>query len=269
MRTRDLIINGVFIMWTPAILIASAALADEAKPPEARGWYLLTKKLASLHGGRVSSVTEEYVSRAFPDHLFYVLGFAQYPLARSAPAPLHVRNLFIVRPTDFVEHIVDRGALETFFRSTLAPVTTEAQAVDAAKAWMRLLEEFHQDGYYRFSIPEESVVAAATSGGQEVTVKAVVDAGGWGEIVTHLTFDHVGRLVNITDAASLKRSIRPVCQATKLLDADPLVREMAEQAILVIGKSAKEYLDEQRARARPELQQAIDRVWQRILDEDR
>jgi hypothetical protein len=44
---------------------------------------------------------------------------------------------------------------------------------------------------------------------------------------------------------------------------------MAEDAILVMGKAAKEYLDEQRARARPALREAIARIWQRILGEDR
>ena len=61
--------------------------------------------------------------------------------------------------------------------------------------------------------------------------------------------------------------VRPICQATKLLDADPLVRRMAEQDILVMGQSAKEYLDEQRANAKPELKAAIDRIWKRIVDE--
>jgi hypothetical protein len=56
--------------------------------------------------------------------------------------------------------------------------------------------------------------------------------------------------------------------STKLLDPDPVVRGMAEEAILVVGKGAKAYLDEQRARARPELQEAIDRIWRRILSED-
>jgi hypothetical protein len=60
-----------------------------------------------------------------------------------------------------------------------------------------------------------------------------------------------------------------ICQATKLLDPDPIVRRMAEQDLLVIGKPATEYLDEQRARATPALREAIDRIWPRILIEDR
>ena len=67
----------------------------------------------------------------------------------------------------------------------------------------------------------------------------------------------------------MKRGVRPICQATKLLDPDPVVRQMAEDAILVMGKAADEYLSEQRARATPALREAIDRIWQRILIEDR
>ena len=63
--------------------------------------------------------------------------------------------------------------------------------------------------------------------------------------------------------------MRPICQATKLLDPDPVVRRMAEDAILLMGKPAKEYLDGQRARATPALREAMDRIWQRILIEDR
>src|SRR5205085_1021891 len=62
---------------------------------------------------------------------------------------------------------------------------------------------------------------------------------------------------------------RPICQATKLLDPDPVVRRMAEQDLLIMGRAVKPYLDEQRARAEPGLRKAIDRLWQRILDEDR
>jgi hypothetical protein len=44
---------------------------------------------------------------------------------------------------------------------------------------------------------------------------------------------------------------------------------MAEQDLLVMGKAAEAYLAEQRTEADPELQRAIDRIWERILAEDR
>jgi multimeric flavodoxin WrbA len=63
--------------------------------------------------------------------------------------------------------------------------------------------------------------------------------------------------------------MRPICQSTKLLDPDPIVRKMAEQDILIMGSPAKEYLDWQRTQVSPELRQAIDRIWQRIIKEGR
>src|SRR5207249_6646109 len=63
---------------------------------------------------------------------------------------------------------------------------------------------------------------------------------------------------------SIRPGPRPICQATKLLDADPLVRRICEQDLLIMGLSARDYLAEQRAAARPELRDAIDRLWQKI-----
>jgi hypothetical protein len=44
---------------------------------------------------------------------------------------------------------------------------------------------------------------------------------------------------------------------------------MAEQDLLIMGRAARGYLDEQRARATPALRKAIDRIWERILEGDR
>ena len=63
--------------------------------------------------------------------------------------------------------------------------------------------------------------------------------------------------------------MRPICQSTKLLDSDPIVRKMAEQDLLIMGKAAKPYLDEQRAKVSPPLRDAIDKIWQQILIEGR
>jgi hypothetical protein len=71
-------------------------------------------------------------------------------------------------------------------------------------------------------------------------------------------------LTKATAKAEIKPGPRPVCHATKLLDADPVVRAIVEQDLLIMGRAAKPYLDEQRAKAGPELQEAIDRIWQRI-----
>jgi len=92
-------------------------------------------------------------------------------------------------------------------------------------------------------------------------------------LVSHDDFDSWQETLEITSNRALmteiKRGIRPICQATKLLDPDLIVRGMAEQAILVMGRAAKEYLAEQRESASPELRDAIDRIWHKIVSEDR
>ena len=254
--------------WSFAVLAVGVALAGEI--PD-----VLAKKLAEFQGaerGQTIPVTGEPVTRAFPSHLFYVLRFRQYPVPWVPPEPLKTNNLFVVKPDGSVEHIRDTEALKGFFRATLAPVRMEAQAKGAVKAWLRLAQEFHQDGFFHFSIPDDSVIVAPVErGGHQVTGKAVVDpkGGNGGEILASLTFDQAGTLVKVEETVDVKRGIRPICQATKLLDPDPIVRGMAEQAILIMGQAAKGYLDEQRSRASPALQQAIDRIWQQILVEDR
>jgi hypothetical protein len=240
---------------------------------DARARALIGRSLAQFPGaerGTISQVLDAELTRTLPGYAFYALRFRQYPVAQVPPGPLKASNVLVVGQDDSVAVLVDPPALEKFFRSTVPPVATEAQAKAAATAWLRLSEELAQDGFFQFSIPESSVAAGlAASGGQRVTGKAVVapQAGNQGEIDATLIFDQSGKLVSVTETKTIKRGIRPICQATKLLDLDPVIRGMAEQDILVMGKAAKPYLDEQRATAAPDLQQAIDRLWRRILAE--
>lgn len=271
---------NVIILSSLAVFVAGLAQAGqtnptELAPDETQSRELLSQKLASLKGaerGQVIPLADEALGRTFAGHRFYVLRFRQYPVAVLPPDPLKTNNVFVVKPDGSLGHLSDVATLEAFFRATLPPVTTDAQAIDSARAWLRVAQEFRQDGFLRFSIPDESVkVVSMASGGREVTAKAVVipQGGNQGEIVASLTFDGRGKVVTVSESANIKRGIRPICQATKLLDPDPIVRAMAEQAILVMGRAAGEYLDEQRARAIPELREAIDRLWRRVLAEDR
>jgi hypothetical protein len=194
--------------------------------------------------------------------------FRQYPVARLAPEPLKSGNVFVVK-REKVEPVSDVKALERFFADNLHPVKDESAARAAAEAWLRLSEELHQDGFYHFGIPDRDLTASKEKDGWQASGKAVVElkGGNSGEIQATLTFDADGKLTRADETAKLKAGVRPICQATKLLDSDPIVRRMAEKDILVMGRLAGPYLEEQRARAGPELRRAIDRVWQRILDE--
>jgi hypothetical protein len=252
---------------------AGAPNPTTAAPDERQGRELLDQALAGFPGaerGEVIPLAEAAIEQAFPGYRFYVLRFRRYPVAVLPPASLEASNVFVVKPDGSVARLADTRALEAFFQSALAPVTTDADAKEAARAWLRLVEEFHQDGFLQFSIPDATLQAGPTlGGGHEATGKAIVasQGGNLGEVTSLLTFDSAGRLVRASATARIKRGIRPICQATKLLDPDPVVRRMAELDLLVMGRAAKPYLDEQRAIASPELRDEIDRVWQQILRE--
>jgi hypothetical protein len=268
----------VVVLASATVFAFETARAGQATPvngvpDENQSREVLSQALAGFPGaerGQVIPLAEATIEQTFPGHRFYVLRFRRYPVAVVPPAPLEASNVFVVKPDGSVARLSDTRALEAFFQSALAPVTTDADAKEAARAWLRLVEEFHQDGFLQFSIPEASLQAAPTpGGGHEATGKAIVNpqGGNRGEVTSILTFDPAGRLVSASTSATIKRGIRPICQATKLLDPDPVVRRMAEQDLLLMGRAAKPYLDEQRAIASPELQGAIDRVWQQILRE--
>ena len=213
------------------------------------------------------SITDESIKRVLPKHELYVLGFRQHPVAQMAPRPLKQRNLFAVAKDGKVQHLTSTAALEEFFRNALVPITDSESAIAVTQAWLRLSEEFKQDGFFRFSIPADSLTCQKLGNGLKATGKAVVTQGGKGDIRVTLTFNDVGRLTEAEEKSTVKPGVRPICQATKLLDPDPIVRRMAEADILVMGRTAKDYLDEQRSRVSPELRDAIDRIWKRIIDE--
>jgi hypothetical protein len=219
----------------------------------------------------VQYVQYDPVWHAFPKYYFFTAFFRLYPVAAAPPEGLKSSNIFVVGPDGKPKLINDTKALEEFFRTNLPGIKEDDAAKDAVRAWLRLSQEFRQDGFYQFQLMDDSTKVARDGDARVASGKTVVMKGGNGELNVTLKFDADGKLVKngVTEEGNLKPGPRPICQATKLLDADPIVRRMAEQDLLIMGRAAKSYLDEQRAKASPELQRAIDRLWQRILDEGR
>jgi hypothetical protein len=222
-------------------------------------------------GGRpgtytVTEVSAAYVDAVFPYTCFVEVIFRQYPIAILAPQGLSASNVFAVDPTG-VYPLTTPDDLMNYFYSWVFPVGGEDDAVAVGESWGRLSEVYTQDMFYRFTDP---AVQATTFGDGSIEATGSVDAirpSGTGSLFFTLDFDPNGVLDNIAERRTFRPGPRPICQATKLLDKDPIVRRMAEDAILVMGSRAKFYLDEQRKKASPELKKAIDRVWQRIVDE--
>lgn len=266
---------------TPALLVAltlaSPVLADDPKPPTDEDVKAAKDRVADYlkglkggEAGRVTALTGDGLPATFPDHILFAVIFPQYPVARVAPEPLQSSNVIAVpkKKDGKPVPVTNEKQLEKFFAGNARPVKTAAAAEDAMKAWLRAQAELNQDGFYKFAVKADA--AKVTGDVVTVTGKAPVDpqGGNKGEIMAALSFKD-GRMLENATKVSLTPGPRPICQATKLLDPDPIVRRMAEDSLRMMGSAAKPYLDEQRAKANAELRAAIDRVWERIVAEGR
>src|SRR5262249_59701884 len=100
------------------------------------------------------------VQDLFPGHQVLVASFRQWPVALVPPEPLKSRNLFIVSKMGKMEHFTDAKGLETFFKTNV-PATANGKNV--VQAWLRLSQEFIQDGFYKFTISEKIEELAGSS----------------------------------------------------------------------------------------------------------
>ncbi len=264
-----------------ALAAASPAAADDPKKPASptaaeveAAQKRLAEYLGKLPGGqaaRVTVLTGDGVGTTFPDHVLFAVVFPQYPLARLAPAPLKSANVIAVPKGDGRPiPVTSVKELQALFKEHARPVGKSADVEDATRAWLWASAELSQDGFFQFTVQLDKKVATDGKGTYRAGGAAVVvpKGGNKGELRAALTFKD-GKLDAVEEKRRIIAGVRPICQATKLLDPDPIVRGMAEQALRVMGTTAKTYLDEQRAKASPELKAAIDRVWQQILAEDR
>jgi hypothetical protein len=244
------------------VLKAEKALAEDLE------------KLKATHG-QVIWIDAPAVAKAFPKDVFFAVRFRQFPVARILPEGLKASNVFVVPGGGKADRLPDARALQKFFHDHLEPVKADGPARTALIAWLSLAPEYVQDGFYKFEVLDKEIVMAGKAAEKdgveevltrEVTGRAIVKQGGNGEIGATLVFGEDGKLRDVRQKVKVRPGPRPICQATKLLDPDPLVRRMAEQDLLIMGLAARDYLQEQRARATPELQYAIDRLWRRIVD---
>src|SRR5437870_8859657 len=171
----------------------------------------------------IHAVDDQYVLDTFHGVDFFGVQFRQYPVAKQTPDGLSASLVaFVLDGQVFI--LNDSSQLrDVFFR--LEPVQSEAQALDVGRSYLRLTEEFVQDMFYRFSDPKVGNFTD-DSGNLEVSGQVLVTAGGRGNIDALLIFDADGVLQFISEDVQVVEGPRPVCQATKLLDPDPIVRKM-------------------------------------------
>lgn len=285
----------VEIVGVLLLLVAQGCGNSSSNPPNllatskaealVRSWL---PAAVSLSTRDLHEVNDSRAERLFPDTRFLVLDFPQFPIATGAPAPLSTNNLFAVNERDGVIHMTDNASLSTFFTRRLrqSQIVDEATAArnrnaapDVVHVWLRLSQELRQDGFYHFDIPAASIAVLSEAPRRDREQfgrylglgRAVVipQGGNLGVIHVSILFEGNGDFLEAKECVDLIQGLRPVCQALKLLDPDPVVRKRAEQDLLIMGRSAGPYLQERRAEASPALRVEIDRVWQKIIAERR
>jgi hypothetical protein len=199
------------------------------------------------------------------------LNFQKYPMQRQPVAPLGPNNIMLVNKAGKVAMLNSLDAMRYWLGKAVQNIPSSRLPV-ATKLALQLTQELVTDGMFAFSPGEIKVKAEGNK--KRFTLRSPVKPkggdSGWVEV--SLVFEPVGKnwkLYTFDRGHLLTPGVRPICQATKLLDPDPIVRRMAEQDILIMGRACKPYLDWIRAQSKPELQNAIDAIWQRILERDR
>lgn len=253
-------------------LVAFLASPALAQPDEKTAIETVRKHIDSLENGKgageVSAQSAAAVKKIFPDYQMVLVRFRLFPVARIMPEGLRASNVYAVDKDGKLELLKDVKTMEKFFRTHHKPAKSEAEAKAILGAWMTLTQEFHQDGMFKFEIQEKQF-AVAQDVGLNARGRLIVMAGGNGDLIAELDYDKDGKLSKVVEKAKIVPGPRPICQATKLLDNDPIVRKMAEQDLLFMGLAAREYMMEQRERAAPELRDAIDRLWRKIQENGR
>jgi hypothetical protein len=199
--------------------------------------------------------------------VFFSLWFRQYPVAIGPSEPLKTNNIFAVTGKEVV-HLKSAEELGAYFQNHLNLVKGLETAKTAAIAQLLLVREFQQDGFFQFQKPEVTVTSGKGGPIAQGAVQVVENRGDKGELTVLMSFLE-GRLETVKFDGKVSPGIRPRCQATRLLDPDPAVREIMRRDLIVMGSSATRYLAEQWQKASPQLRDVLDDVWQQIVDEDR
>ena len=240
---------------------------EKAETPERKVLNDYLSKYPVARSATLSPMDTKDLKELFPKAAFFSLRFRQYPVAIAPPKPLASNNVFVVLGKK-VTHLSNSSALGKYFQENVKATDKEAQASSAALAFLRLDQELHQDGFYRFEKPKVKVSTA--KGGFIARGEVAVEQkrGDRGSLTVQLSF-LPGKLEKVTPGGKLSPGIRPRCQATRLLHPDPVIREIMRRDLIVLGSTARDYLSEQWEKAEPKLRKEIEAVWQQILREGR
>ncbi|GIW79398.1 MAG: hypothetical protein KatS3mg105_1205 [Gemmatales bacterium] len=213
-------------------------------------------------------LSDPRILRTFPDYLFFDVRFRYnygVPLGEIEGSACWAVN----KKTGKTIRLGQNGEADTkelikFFETNMAPVNSDAVQKEAVWACLRIAQEaFTEHGWMSMTIKESDIlVGNVTAIGKSVVTPK---GGNSGELIVYLARED-GNKATVRIENKIRRGPKPICQATRLLDPDPILCRICEQQLLLIGVHADDYLADRRARAETaELRNAIDRIWQRIV----
>lgn len=219
-------------------------------------------KIGGNRGVQIQWIDNAAVRKVFPQATFFAVRYRQFPVGFAPPEGLSSSNVFAVSSKDKVTTLTTEEQLKKYYLSqvSMPKLGVDQQAKLAVISWLALTQELVQDGFYKFEILTEGIQVGKRNG----KGRLIVARGGNGEISVNVGLDVKGKPVSIGQQTKVIAGPRPRCQATKLLDADPIVRYMAETELRFMGQPARTYLLEQRAKANSQLRREIDRMLKEI-----
>jgi hypothetical protein len=185
----------------PRVKLTPAELSQAEKAVKA---YL--EKVKGSHAV-VTPIRDETLARVLPGQAFFGVLFRQLPAGRLPPRGLGPANVLVVTG-DKVEPLTDVKELELHFRTRLPLLGADEGLKDAARAWLKLSQHLHQDGFYKFQIDDSTEVISNKT--TKIAVgKSNVLMGGTGLISARLIFDMSGRLMQVSEDSKLRPDPRP------------------------------------------------------------
>jgi hypothetical protein len=199
--------------WAAGAVAAYAAPPkDKLTPAEVRKAETAVKaELARLEGSHalVTHIKNGPLQRSLPGYAFFAVRYRQYAAGEMPPPSLSPSNVFAVCE-DKVEALTDMKELERYFKAHLSPRTTDERLKDSARAWVRVAQELHQDGYFKFALEDGATKVLERPGGSRIAVgKGVVKEGGGGVISARLVFNKAGMLTMVSEDSKIRKGDRP------------------------------------------------------------
>ncbi len=249
-------------MHTLILLMPTLALAIPVPELEAEKIAKDYVAKAKATSAELKVLKSESLAKVFPDLTFFTIRFRKWPVAVAPAAGFRASNILTVNGKGETTLTTGGMQLSKLFQKLRAK--DEGAALEVVKAMLTLESELLQDGFFKFKLHDDSL--KTTKEGDKLVASGRMDAveGGNGSITARITFHASGEIFGTSLNHSLSQGVRPRCQATLLLHPDPRVRAVCERNLLILGRSASDYLREQRAKASPALRAEIDRVWQKI-----